>query len=334
MEKSPESSETESDEVWAQLTAPASVSFTDRASSLKQLVHYTNFATLKGIIQNRELWFSPVAGMNDWDEVQRGKRLLEKLSQQGAPLRVCFDRIRSVDNELWQRLDELYRTRLHQDLRDTFISCWSECDLLAKSHDNLAMWRGYASDGNGVAIVIDPIALQIGSPYMSDIVACPVFYETESQFEARACRAFTAYADALLAMDSEKRVRNGFQVEMAFAEICFHLAVTHKHPAFALEREWRFVWRRHLDDGSLSKRVRPELTKRGLFEFFCLSIDDLGKVAPVSPKIFEIIKSVMIGPTDDVFLKMQAVRRLLAMHEFTGVANIVDVSDIPYRSFS
>lgn len=323
-----------SDEVWEQLTAPIAVTYAQRAASLKQLVHYTNFSTLKGIVERQELWFSPIAGMNDWDEVKRGKRLLENISSKDSPLRGCFDRIRSWNEDVWRKLDAAYKSRIEVDFFDTFVSCWSECDLQAESHDNLAMWRGYAADGNGVAIVIDPMSFKMGTS-SSDVVACPVFYETESQFQERACLAFNAYADALIALDPATREQNSFHVEAAFAELCFYLAVTHKHPGFALEKEWRFVWRRYLDfDGAMTPRVRAEVTKRGMFEYFCLPIDDLHKLTPASPKLSEIIVGVMVGPTDDVLLKLSAVKTLLRKAGFDASRTVTTISEIPYRSFS
>lgn len=71
------------DDLWDALTAFEDESFASRASNLRHLVHYTSFAALKGIVENREIWFSSASAMNDIDEITRGKTLLQEMTADG-----------------------------------------------------------------------------------------------------------------------------------------------------------------------------------------------------------------------------------------------------------
>lgn len=145
------------------------------------------------------------------------------------------------------------------------------------------MWRGYASDGNGVAIVISALSLGLSDAFRSEIVACPVFYETPVEFSQRAFRAFELFDQALTRYASEASLYPDLVVN-AFVDLCFYLAVTHKHPGFASEREWRFAWRRHLADPAdgFHAYLKPTLSDGDLIERFCFPIRPDTRVSPAA----------------------------------------------------
>lgn len=325
-------SQDDAESVWYALNAPSLELTRSRGANLKLLAHYTSFAALKGIVEHNELWFSPVASMNDWDEIRRGKRLLMQLSEEGAPLDRCFSEIRSVNGHIWDRLNAAFAGRLETDFDHTFVSCWTEAEKLADV-DELAMWRGYGGDGNGVAIVIDPVAAGFGSETGGEIISCAVEYETPKEFSDRSCAVLEGFWQRLQKLD-ERLVQEQFHVvESAFAELCFYLAVTHKHPGFKLEREWRLVWRRHLDvDGVLAPLVRSEVSSRGLYEYLCLPLEDNPHVLPTPIDPHQLVRAVLIGPTEDAASKAQAVRQLLYRAGFDPQLTTVSTSAIPYRS--
>jgi hypothetical protein len=327
---------TESEEqelVWDQLTDPSQSAFADRMHELTGLVHYTNFGALEGIVRNREVWFNSVMSMNDYDEVVKGKQLLEEMAKADGPLHEVIKSILHHDEELGKLFDESYRDHHESDLFDTFVSCWSTCDPGVSDHDNLTMWRGYASEGNGVAIVINPLALGLDRLFQSHIIICPVYYETEAEFAARANRALTFFHAKLHEVGSDLLKKHSGFAASAFAEVCFHLAVTHKHPQFAPEKEWRFVWRKHKEPNEHRIRyLQSKLTARGLYEFFCFPIETDPEIAPTELNIHKLIAEVMVGPTDDAYLKYRAVRTLLLQHGFDLEQTKITTSKIPFRT--
>ena len=326
-------SEDSSDIVWNTLTEPAQQAFIDRRSELTGLVHYTSFSGLEGIIRNEELWFSPVAAMNDFDEVTKGKQMLEDLSKPKEPLHEVVSAIIAKEALIGASFNEAYKASRGDDLFDTFVSCWSTCEIGTDSHDNLTMWRGYASDGNGAAIVIDPMNLGLAQLFASHIVAYPVFYETEKQFVGRAKRSFSHFLKNLSELDSGLLMEHSAHVVSAFVDLCFQLAITHKHPGFQAEREWRFIWRRHGDfDEQFSQYVHLKVGPRGMYEYFCFPIKTNADVAPVDLDIRNLIKEITIGPTEDAYLKMQATASLLRTTGFDLGKTKVTQSNIPFRS--
>lgn len=326
--------EFEADQVWDQLTHPTQLGFLERASELSRLVHYTTFPTLQGIISNRELWFSPIAMMNDFAEVASGKQLLEQLSRRGGPLHPMMEEIRSFDQTLWEKFNAAYQNTASADLYETFVSCWSAPDPNTLNHDNLTMWRGYASEGNGVAIVIDPLHLSLDGDFRSDIITRPVFYEAELQFAERAEKRMRHFLENLPQLDKHLIERHEFHVVQAFAELCFNLAVTHKHEGFSAEREWRFIWRRHRsNDEFLNSCVKPQNTARGMLEYLCLPLKENPSLGPSDFDLSKLVTEIMIGPTGDARLKAQAVRSLLNHNGFDLNKTKVTISQIPYRSF-
>jgi len=69
-----------------------------------------------------------------------------------------------------------------------------------------------------------------------------------------------------------------------------------------------------------------------MYEYFCLPIKTDPNVAPVELEIRNLVKEIMIGPTDDAYLKKQATRALLEQNGFNLETIKVTQSEIPYRT--
>jgi hypothetical protein len=323
----------EADALWDELIDHEFQTFVGRATGVSELVHYTSFVGLKGIVETEELWFSSASTTNDIEEISRGKAILERNTAPGGPLHGVLDSIRQLAPAFWNSLSQSYRNRQFGDFFHTYISCWSECELSNRSHDNLTMWRGYAADGNGVAIVVDATKLAAQGSVPSEIVMCPVFYEGEANFIVRAEAALNSYRVAM-AKNLNALSRHTDLFANAFSELCFYLALTHKHPGFASEREWRFTWSKHRNPTAtgLSRYLRPVLLGDNLIEKFCFPIKSDKDVTLVELDIRDLVKSVMIGPCKDIVLKRDAVVNLLASKGFQNPGALVTYTEIPYRS--
>lgn len=323
----------EADEIWRSLIAYEEQTYLERGATLSSVVHYTSFAGLKGILDTQELWFSSASTTNDFVEISRGKTMLERMSGQGQPLFGAINAIRQSNPQLWEVLNTNYRNRHFGDLYHTYISCWSECELPTRSHDNLAMWRGYAADGNGVAIVVDALQLTDETDALSDVVMCPVFYETEVQFASRANQAFELFRQGM-ERHKDRIDANIDVVANAFGEICFYLAVTHKHPGFAPEKEWRFAWSKHRDlsEEGPCRHLKPVMIDGDMIEKFCLPLRTDPAITPIEIDMKKLLQSVMIGPAPDIVLKRDAVVNLLKTKGFTNADELVTFTEIPYRS--
>ncbi|MGE6698513.1 DUF2971 domain-containing protein [Hyphomonas sp. NPDC076900] len=319
--------------LWYKLVDSLNDQVYSNTDELKCLVHYTNFASFKSIVENNELWFSSIDRMNDYNEVRHGKRLVQELVRDDSSevSTIVRDLMHSYPNQLAE-VDKVFIENSLSDPYDTFISCWSNCDLVAFQHDNLAMWRSYAADGNGVAIAIDPKVIQLGTLRYSEITFWPVRYETEHEFAHRCAALLRIFRDALVSLSDEERNLPASIFASAFNELLFFLAVTHKHPGFGIEREWRFVWRRSHSSNKYLEYLKPQISARGLFEFFCLPLKDDPELANGPITLDKILTEVMIGPTSDLPHKHSATLNMLRRAGIDLSRVKVTASSIPYRS--
>lgn len=93
------------------------------------------------------------------------------------------------------------------------------------------------------------------------------------------------------------------------------------------------VWRRHRDAiGPRVEYVKAKVGPRGLYEYFCLPIKSDPELTTSELKIQNLIREVMIGPTDDAYLKKLAVLSLLRTNGFDLEQTQVTISQIPFRS--
>lgn len=321
------------DKIWEWLIEPMGDDYDAARPTFTHLAHYCDFSSLNGIISNNEIWFSPVALMNDFDEITAGQQMLIEHSKKGTALNATWQQLETEQPDLWTLLNQEFSDRIDSDWADSFVSCWSMRNLDANEHDNLTMWRGYASEGNGVSIVIDPSHISPIVAHMSEIVAAPVRYETPDEYIDRATKRFGPFFARLLDIPAETRWEHRNIIAAAFGEMCFSLAITHKHPGFDAEREWRFIWRNEprRQDNSLAGYVQPRLTTDGPFERFCLPLRDDVEITPGSLQATNLIVSVMIGPCERAYFKKRAVVNLLQSHGFTNAEAMVTISDIPFR---
>lgn len=114
------------------------------------LYHYCSLDTFYNIMKNRSIWLSDISKSNDAQELNWiTQQLKNSLSYYFFEF---YDRIR--EQGLLEQLDnskykEMIDNINSYDLSKT-LKCWAFC--LSEKGDNLGQWRGYADDGQGLAI--------------------------------------------------------------------------------------------------------------------------------------------------------------------------------------
>ncbi|TDN98884.1 DUF2971 domain-containing protein [Sunxiuqinia elliptica] len=107
--------------------------------------HYTDFNGVIGIIQNQSLFSSNATYLNDYSELEYGNQLISE-----TILKV----IKNKDLKGYINLGEKEISLLEKTL--TFLKNWSNSNIyvccFSYNSDLLSQWRGYANNGNGVAI--------------------------------------------------------------------------------------------------------------------------------------------------------------------------------------
>lgn len=196
------------------------------------LFHYTSSGGMRGILESTRLWATNYRFLNDASEVEYGVALFESLVQER--------RTSSTSEVISEFLTRTLRTANAFDgMFDCYIACFCEQD------DLLNQWRVYAGTGGGYALGFR--AKEIGRRWgdllpAQDFVLRKVVYDAELQrllisevlerttaILARATEGISvAHANNAIA-----RCCQFVRSEVADYLFCF------KHPAFAVEQEWR-----------------------------------------------------------------------------------------------
>jgi hypothetical protein len=171
-----------------------------------QLCHYTNFAGLKGILENNALWATYTRSLNDGSEDKYGTDIVNGyLNAFSVDISSRFDAV-------------LNATR-------NFATCFCEDAHI------LSMWRGYAGYGGGFCLEFDRRKLgncsfpPFGAKYLLKIrYGNTLSAEVRSAIEVAGAFAKTGEMHALVSKNFVKL-----------------MALKIKHPAFHEEKEWRIV---------------------------------------------------------------------------------------------
>jgi hypothetical protein len=301
-----------------------------RKAPPQMIYHYTSSAALISIVSNNELWLSEATYLNDRHEIELGRRLAcarisERIAAEPSPdVRTMMELALSYFDS---RADP-----------QVYVACFSF------EGDDLTQWRAYGGNDAPIAIELEHSPLMFG--YTSEGVLDRVMYDEDDQLWVFD-QLLNAYADAYRedVRDPIPQKRNGLPLTVAeesemvagsLYHALWHYIVTCKDPAFASEREVRFIYTAHdYSQGSRrswhpehptprfrerSGRVIPYLSSKNL-DF--ANMDRIGKAEKLP------IRSVRIGPTAEPPLIERGIRRLLDTHGHLD-AN-VSVSSSPYR---
>lgn len=291
------------------------------------LAHYTSIDVAFQILTGRELWLSNPLRMNDRDEASFIVRSSLSLLASHEGIKRSLK-----DPALFQELEAAYATAVNHYLDgvvfDTYVVCF--CEHSATDENGLlSMWRGYGSDGAGAAVVFDTSRLD---PDMDlGLWLGRVHYGTDAER--------MGWIDAILNKLSE--LIPSLRLDTASARrIAVHLirriitlGLSTKHDGFAEEHEWRVVYQRERDDDvdrhidSLDCFFGP----RGIEPKLRLQMGGKAGHEHLDPS--NLVSKVMLGPAMDNPLAEAAFKRALLKKNLPGLADRVNSSRTPYRTF-
>ena len=290
------------------------------------LAHYTTLPTFEAILKKDEIWFSHPSWMNDSDEVVRGITEAWELVPVSEDLQqACLNEHRLSKLKLGFFREISAFTRGH--FRDIYIFSASEIEE-DDNRGSLSMWRAYAEEGSGVAIVFDTEALKAlpDSPLIIDRVRY-VAPEERIHWILAQCGVL-AQRIIDLQPDDARLTRLG----TILAESIKLAAIFSKHIGFFEEQEWRVVYMGSRDPhdryvpcfsyNNGPRGIEPKL-KLPLRPEPGLTSDDLS--------IERIVKKVIVGPSRASDLVGSTVRRMIRQCGKSELAKHVVESDIPYR---
>ena len=113
------------------------------------LAHYTSVEVAEQIIKNEEIWLSHPFYMNDLEELRFGMLLgIQRFPEYAESLDTTPQRKKM----LLDAFSHFVGYMNEQTLVDTYVLCLSEHNR-GDTDGILSMWRNYANQGHGVALV-------------------------------------------------------------------------------------------------------------------------------------------------------------------------------------
>lgn len=267
------------------------------------LTHYTDLAGLKGIIEQKELWLSHAAFLNDPQELEHGveqtKKVLKGLLDYKPSDQTAKARQKLV-KEIFSDMESFERP-------NTYISCFCE------RADLLSQWRGYASQ-QGVSISFELESLRNFFDN-SDVELIQVLYgikEAKRHIKAEISKTIPDIVDDfeyMLSLDGNEEIRSKFIYLIAT------LIPTFKHYGFREEKEWRLIVR---NPPISSVQFRP----KGQLMLPYVQLKSKKKRWPIT--------AVTIGPG----VKDEAVQKSIQLFlDSRGYSrDLVKISSTPYRT--
>lgn len=262
-----------------------------------RLYHYTTVESFTSILASNQFWMTSYKYLGDPTEfVYSDKVIVENLERRKSAFEPKEYTI------LRQYLG--YDIGLSPDVSPFVFSLSEHCD-------SLYQWRAYTDDGNGISIGIEPP--EDGNRYyrnLSKVIYDPAVQDTvmmrivDDYLELR-----SGYQDDNL--DASSSVFSLYQALM-------HMRVRFKHPAYEIEKEWRYA----NYPGKTFSRYRWD--RRGLVEYFAEgSIRDTNALLP--------IREICLGARLDEQFGRNAVNTLLLQHGYDPERIEVKTSEVPLR---
>ncbi|WP_392711289.1 DUF2971 domain-containing protein [Rhizobium ruizarguesonis] len=299
--------------------------FTDQT-----LVHYTTAENALNILKG-EVWLRNTRVMNDVAEVQYGASLIERAIGSGSSSEVepALLRLGNLLDRAHPGLsDEVYanfRRNLGNLVHRTYVTCLSVHHPKKEENGRLSMWRAYTGNYAGVALVLnpEPFTQMVEDPSFFSV---PVSYATEHELQQKLIKASADVEQSLSLVAEQPR----YLIAWYFGTLLRKIATASKHHGFREEEEWRVMHTRYVDP---SDGLRYEIaTVRGIPQLITkLSIGADGPFADKGITIPNLVRQVIIGPTNYPYVVAEAVQAAMETAGIVDAASKIHISQIPLR---
>lgn len=205
------------------------------------IYHYTDLGGLKGILENRQIWFTHYQYLNDPAEFVFGVRLA----------REAVNKI-VKENEENQRLAQFFNvlvTMCEDDNFDKILALYTAS--FCRSADDLGQWRSYSDNGRGFAIGLHPKLFNSGdkiTPLKPPEVIGHVCYGPNCNriglLLQKAAEIFLGVDPCQMGIrpfsDDDKEFMQEFSRRI-WATSLIYYSLTSKHDEYAIEKEVRLL---------------------------------------------------------------------------------------------
>ena len=260
--------------------------------------------------------------MNDLEELRFGMLLgIQRFPTYAQALNTTPKRKKILLDIFFQYVGHMNE----QTLADTYVLCLSE-HAPGDTDGILSMWRSYANQGHGVALVFN--TRPVSNPPQAPLSIAKVVYKSTAeriQMLENGLQQWVSITQALNLSDDQLYLA-------AYAAFYFikAFALITKHKGFAEEAEWRVIYVPDLDQQKvLVDQFGYHISPRGAEPKLKFKIAPVVSGAPVPLSLANILEFVLLGPSHSSQLAQAAFRRML---RGTSVeAKPVFASTIPLR---
>jgi hypothetical protein len=186
-----------------------------------ELYHYTSGSGLKGIIQNRQLWCTDVRHVNDPREGDHGMAVIRSVLTRKSVYKKFVEVVSSSTSLFGMKMNWT-----------GYIACF------CSAGESFQMWRDYACEGTGYALVFDYKSLFAGCQEGKDYTLFRVLYDRSMQI-----RNVEQILDRAIHLERELDIRR-FDRDRFWMAVEFALAVCairFKDSDWSREQEFR-LW--------------------------------------------------------------------------------------------
>lgn len=277
------------------------------------LYHYTDAATVIGLVQDQQFWLTDIRFLNDAKEMEiarewalsNSKALLHQLKAGG------------LNDQFLDSYDAFFTDLANKNStaqKSTYyIACFCE------DGDDISLWRSYGAGGEGYCIEFDAMQIE----HLLDATIVKVIYG-RSNFDETLKTLLSGYATLLQTVDpaSIEEVAANLQDYLYedFQTICGRF----KHSKFASEKEYRIICERASNDD-----VRYRTKGNYFIPYIGASLNGTTQRAQNLEKYVRMIRA---GPRRYRSLAVSGLSGLLQSSGAPGIK--ITASDIPYRSLA
>jgi hypothetical protein len=292
--------------------------------SEKRFVYYTSADAAMSIIQNEAVWLRNVRSMNDYSEVSHGFDCLVDALKKDNGSRPLITYLDTLFPEFTKKFGEHINGWYPYMKEQSYMICISEHDDSENENGRLSMWRAYGGK--------HPVALVLNNgPLVNECDAFkahtyPVDYQGPDHIKSR-----------LLELEGRIRQNEAFvksmnpsEVEAWIYNVIKQLILCTKHPGFLEEREWRVVYNPLMNP---SRHVKSEIVNLGGVpqQIYKIPLKNIPEEDFTGAAIPEFVDRIIIGPSEEAPVLLDAFRKLLTEAGCEDVSNKVHYSGIPLR---
>lgn len=268
-----------------------------------KIYHYTDLHGLKGILENKCLWATNYAFLNDSQEMHHGINCINNA-------------LNHINGEISEELIASLKqaVQFFKEVKSQHAYNISFC----LSPDLLSMWRGYG-DSQKVCLEFDSDAL-FGACDSSDRVIYnrPVIYTEENSTTKALDEIIQFFKRESVMKDVESGGFNGLFQVITLAHL---LPPFFKVRHFEEEQEYRFV----IYANNKYEDVKLRVNDKGVTPYIELKMHELSVYGGRLP-----LNSIKIGPGQDTEEIKKGIEFMLNLYDFKNVD--VTLSKVPYKS--